>query len=439
MYEFTKSQELFIRSAQVIPNGIYGHQTPLRAGARSVSVLLRARRGRHVWDVDGNEYIDYMCSYGPDRPRAIAIRRWRRRRWRRCARATASTGRRRCGPSWPSTSSASRRSPTGRCSRRTAPTSAPGPSKWRASTPGGRRSSWRRARITARTPGARRCPRAPRRRTAPTSSPSSTTISPTCSASSPSTSRRSPAIIVTPFRHDALSRLRSCRSRAFTKGVRQLCDDKGIVFVLDDVRCGFRLHLGGSGEYFGVRPDLSAYCKAIANGYPLSACVGRDALRGAAERVFFTGSYFTSGVPMAAALACLQELQASGGIEHMRHVGTMLCRGLEEQARSHGLAITVSGPPAIPFMSFKDDPRLRTQQGVRRRVRGARRVRASAPQLVPLGGAQRDRHPPHAGRHRRGLQGSEAAVRVSRVATALKAALDGRARVAALPTGPASC
>jgi hypothetical protein len=50
--------------------------------------------------------------------------------------------------------------------------------------------------------------------------------------------------------------------------------------------------MGGSGEYFGVRPDLSCYCKAIANGYALSACVGRDSLRKAAESVFFTGSYF---------------------------------------------------------------------------------------------------------------------------------------------------
>jgi len=48
-------------------------------------------------------------------------------------------------------------------------------------------------------------------------------------------------------------------------------------------------------------------------------------------------------------------LQTSGGIEHMRHVGTMLCRGLDEQGRSHGLPVNVTGPPAIPFMSFQND------------------------------------------------------------------------------------
>src|SRR5206468_9405079 len=64
---------------------------------------------------------------------------------------------------------------------------------------------------------------------------------------------------------------------------------------------GFRLDLRGSGTFFGVEPDFSCNCKAIANGYALSACLGREALRGAAERLFFTGSYFTSAVPMAAA------------------------------------------------------------------------------------------------------------------------------------------
>jgi glutamate-1-semialdehyde 2,1-aminomutase len=162
------------------------------------------------------------------------------------------------------------------------------------------------------------------------------------------------AIILSPFRHDAFHD-QELPVEGFHHGVRQLCDERQIVFIMDDVRAGFRLHMGGSGEYFGVRPDLSCYCKAIANGYALSACVGRGGLRTAAESVFFTGSYFTSAVPMAAALACLKELQATGGIEHMRHVGAMLCRGLEEQGRSRGLPVTISGPPALPFMTFRDD------------------------------------------------------------------------------------
>jgi glutamate-1-semialdehyde 2,1-aminomutase len=83
--------------------------------------------------------------------------------------------------------------------------------------------------------------------------------------------------------------------------------------------------------------------------------VGREPLKSAAERVYFTGSYFTSAVPMAAALACLAELETSGAIAHMERAGLLLQRGLEAQASSHGVAIVYSGPPALPFMSFKND------------------------------------------------------------------------------------
>jgi glutamate-1-semialdehyde 2,1-aminomutase len=72
--------------------------------------------------------------------------------------------------------------------------------------------------------------------------------------------------------------------------------------------------------------------------------------------VFFTGSYFTSAVAMAAALACLRELERSDAIARMAALGTRLCRGLEAAGRAHGLEVVTSGPPALPFMSFRDDP-----------------------------------------------------------------------------------
>ena len=104
-----------------------------------------------------------------------------------------------------------------------------------------------------------------------------------------------------------------------------------------------------------MQPDLACYSKAIANGYPLSACLGRDSLRDAAKKVFFVGTYWSAGVPMAAALACIDELERSRAIEHMERMGTVLRVGMERQAAAHGLAVRSSGPPAIPFMTFVDD------------------------------------------------------------------------------------
>ncbi|MFQ5665778.1 MAG: aspartate aminotransferase family protein [Candidatus Binatia bacterium] len=353
-YTFAKTQELFERAARVIPNGIYGHQTPLILVPGSYPYFFARGEGSHVWDVDGNEYIDYICSYGPivlghrhpkveeaalaqmrqgncfNGPtalwvelgeRLVAITPWAE--WT----VFAKNGSDVC--TWAVEVA---REHTGRPKVVMAEGAYHGTHAWCTPMSAGTTAEDRASVLTFTYNDL-----ADLRRVVETHE------------------GEVAAIIVTPFRHDAFHD-QELPVEGFHQGIRRLCDEKGIVFVLDDVRAGFRLHLGGSGEYFGVQPDLAAYCKAIANGYPLSACVGREAFRGAAERVFFTGSYFTSGVPMAASLACLKELEATGGIEYMRSVGTMLCHGLEEQARSHGLDITVSGPPALPFMTFRDDP-----------------------------------------------------------------------------------
>jgi glutamate-1-semialdehyde 2,1-aminomutase len=105
----------------------------------------------------------------------------------------------------------------------------------------------------------------------------------------------------------------------------------------------------------GVEPDVTCYCKALGNGYPISAALGRERLRDAATQVFFTGSYWTGPVEMAAALACLAELEATDAIAHMRRIGTRLRDGMVAQGERHGLAVHWSGPPALPFMTFHAD------------------------------------------------------------------------------------
>jgi glutamate-1-semialdehyde 2,1-aminomutase len=160
--------------------------------------------------------------------------------------------------------------------------------------------------------------------------------------------------MVCPFRHDAFHD-QEMPADGFLPGLRERCDRLGAVLILDDVRAGFRLHLGGSGELFGVRPDLACYSKAIANGYALAALVGRDALREAATRVFVTGTYWPSAVPMAAALACLGELEATDAVRHMAARGEQLRQGMETQAAAHHLAVRYTGPAAVPFMTFVAD------------------------------------------------------------------------------------
>ncbi len=112
------------------------------------------------------------------------------------------------------------------------------------------------------------------------------------------------AILVSAFKHDMGLR-QVLPTQAFADRVRALCDETGAALILDDVRAGFRLHLGGSWEALGVRPDLAAWSKAIANGHALAAMTGQDRFREAATQIFTTGSFWCGAVPMAAAVATL--------------------------------------------------------------------------------------------------------------------------------------
>jgi len=163
------------------------------------------------------------------------------------------------------------------------------------------------------------------------------------------------AIIVTAFRHD-MGRALELPDPAFARRMRELCDAADAALILDDVRAGFRLALGGSWETVGVRPDLSAFSKAIANGYPLGAITGGERWREAATKIFTTGSFWCEAVPMAAAHATLTELARLDGPALMARMGQRLRDGLDRLAARHGVPITQSGPPQMPLVLFGEDP-----------------------------------------------------------------------------------
>jgi glutamate-1-semialdehyde 2,1-aminomutase len=162
------------------------------------------------------------------------------------------------------------------------------------------------------------------------------------------------AVIVTAFRHD-MGRDLELPDPAFARAAREICDATGAALILDDVRAGFRLDLGGSWEGIGVRPDLAAYSKAIANGYALAAVTGVERFREAATRIYTTGSFWCSAVSMAAAVATLGELRRLDGPAHMRAMGERLRGGIAALAARHGVGIRQSGPAQMPLVLFDDD------------------------------------------------------------------------------------
>ena len=163
------------------------------------------------------------------------------------------------------------------------------------------------------------------------------------------------AVILTPYHHPAFA-ASQMPSPEFYPAVHRLCRAEGALLIMDDIRANFRIHLEGSHVAFGAEPDLICMGKSIANGSPLGILLGTTALKKVAASFFITGTFWTAGAPMSMAMACLDEMDRLGVLEHVQFMGRMLGEGLSSLATEAGFRATVSGPPAIPFMTFDDDP-----------------------------------------------------------------------------------
>ncbi len=152
----------------------------------------------------------------------------------------------------------------------------------------------------------------------------------------------------------------------FLQLIRKLCDDYGIVMIVDEVKTGFRIAKGGATEYFGVKGDLMTYAKSLANGYPLAAIGGSEKVMGTIEpgRVAQGGTYCGNGVGTAAAAATLEILETTDAIEQINKRGGRLMQGIGEVLTEAGVEHSLHGVPGM--FSFFLDPKekVRDYRGV---------------------------------------------------------------------------
>jgi len=344
-------EELRRRARAVIPGGMYGHQSagPLPP---EFPQFMRAGLGARVWDVDGNEYVDLMCSYGPvvlgHRHPAVEAAAAAQAELADCQNGPAAvmvdlaellvdTVRHadwamfaKNGTDATTTCCTIARAHTGRSRILVATGAYHGAAPW--CTP-------RLAGVTAED----------------RANLGYYTFNDLASvvaavAAGPEVA----GIVVSPFKHDA-GFDQELVDPEFARGLRELCTQTGAALILDDVRCGLRLHLGSSWEPIGVMPDLSAWSKAIANGHPLAAVLGSAAFADAASSIFVTGSFWFSATAMAAAIATIGALRDEGAIETMDRAGTALRAGILQQAAARGVAVSYTGPAAMPYLTFAGD------------------------------------------------------------------------------------
>lgn len=139
----------------------------------------------------------------------------------------------------------------------------------------------------------------------------------------------------------------------FLQGVRELCDECGAVFVLDEISVGWRFATGGAHLKFGVNPDLAVFAKAIGNGHPMGAIIGRASVMEACQTSFISSTYWTEGVGPAAALATIKKMRSVDLLGHINHIGNRFRAGWADLGKKHGVPVRVGGHAPISTFGFE--------------------------------------------------------------------------------------
>ena len=150
----------------------------------------------------------------------------------------------------------------------------------------------------------------------------------------------------------------------FLEGLRKATRRYEVPLVFDEIVTGFRFAYGGAQEFYGVVPDLAAFGKIVAGGFPLACVAGPTAimrhfdaaLEGTPEYVWQAGTFNGNAISCAAGLATLAELRKPGTYQRLFRTGERLRDGLAAAVRRHGVVAQVSGEPPVFDLFFTDHP-----------------------------------------------------------------------------------
>ena len=358
-YRFEKSQSLYERAQQVIPKGVYGHYG-LAVSGTECPIYFSTAQGATVRDVDGNEFIDYMCAYGP------MIVGYQNPVVDEAARKQLEKG-----------DTVMLISPV-MIELAEALVETVSIADWAFFAKNGGDVTNLAAMVAKAATGRKKIVKvaggyhgvAPWMQS--TGAPGTITedqhhiISVNWNA--PEEFEKAikdhpgeiAGFISSPYHHPVLED-NVLPENGYWQKIESLCRKNNIVLIVDDVRAGFRINLQGSNEAYGFKPDLICFGKGLGNGYPISALVGTDALKDAVSSVFCTGTMFFGSAPMAAALATLGELKRLDAAKTMSNIGLKLNAGLVKVADGHGFKLKVSGVPAMPYFRIEDDESFQIQ------------------------------------------------------------------------------
>jgi glutamate-1-semialdehyde aminotransferase len=161
------------------------------------------------------------------------------------------------------------------------------------------------------------------------------------------------AIIMTPFGHPLHQKLQIPKS-GFLEGVRELANKYGTVLVFDEVRTCFRLRMGGAQELYGVTPDLTVLGKGMANGYAISVVTGKkDVMMAAASKLFISSTFFPNSDGYIAALKTIDILERDHVIQNIWEKGSRLLKKIQGTIEKYDVGAELSGVAPMFFITFE--------------------------------------------------------------------------------------
>lgn len=144
--------------------------------------------------------------------------------------------------------------------------------------------------------------------------------------------------------------------QGFLEGVQALCQKYGTVLIFDETITGFRFDLHGAQGLFNVTPDLATFGKGMANGFPISAVVGKQKIMSLMEDIFFSGTFAGETMSLAATKATLKKMQRESVLQHIHTLGEKLICELNKLIVKHGVKdwLDTAGHPSWSFFIIKD-------------------------------------------------------------------------------------
>ena len=163
------------------------------------------------------------------------------------------------------------------------------------------------------------------------------------------------AIIMTPFGHPNHQKMQE-PNPGFLEGARDLADKYGAVLVYDEIRTAFRLRMGGAQELYGVTPDLTVLGKAIANGYPISVVTGKkDVMMAAESKLFISSTFFPNSKGFVAALKTIEILERDKVLENIWEKGDRFIEKIRALLDKYDVGAELTGVAPMFYITFEKD------------------------------------------------------------------------------------